>query len=127
METIMWSSTRRILLFSLFFFNLTATFVWSYERDQGDLDRGHVQDADKFRKTYFLNEEHELDLKKIRHMIARLQKERQEIANNSYESEIIDKIEIDLVGLDQAKRSARRQLSKEKNDLLFCCYYHTLK
>ena len=93
METIMLSSTRGIILFSLFFFNFTTTFVWSYERDQGDLDKEHVQDADKFRKTYFLNEEQDLDLKKIRHMIARLQKERQEIANNSYESRLIEKID----------------------------------
>ena len=104
---------------NFFWLSIFATFVVANERDQGDLDYRHIQEAIRFRNEQFFSRDGELDLKKIIIMISRLKKERKAIASNCYESKIIDRIEIDLVDLKQARKSAQRQLNNEKNRLLF--------
>lgn len=83
------------------------------------LDNEHVQVAEKFILQNFKNKNRSYDAKVIQNFIHRLEQESQSLKEDLYETEIIERLELDIDSLKKAREKALEQLNEEENDLLF--------
>ncbi|MBC61432.1 MAG: hypothetical protein CMP11_03165 [Zetaproteobacteria bacterium] len=98
----------------------------SLTRDQGPLSRKHIQDAFEFKKKYFYDDKGRLDQWKIDKFLEKIEREKNQLVSDMYESKIIEKLELDIDDLKTAKKSAEKQLREEKNELLYAFNHYLL-
>lgn len=98
------------------------TFIWSIagfaSRNHAPLHENHIQIAEKFIATNFKNSSGDFDLLKFELFLKRLHKEKKHLASDAYETKLIEKLELELEGFKDAKKSALKELNEKKSGLL---------
>jgi hypothetical protein len=85
--------------------------------NHGPVEEGHIQTAENY-IDHKLKEEGQFSVVKIEQFIGQIIKERESLAQDRYESKIIEKIQFKIVSLKKAKKSALDELDQERSELL---------
>jgi hypothetical protein len=86
-------------------------------KNHGPLEEGHIQTAKKYIDRHMKVDGH-FDVLKIEQFVARMIKERESLAQDRYESKIIEKIQLEVKSIKKAKKSAQDELDQEKSEML---------
>ena len=106
-----------LLLFLVVFFN---NFVFAHEnmgRDHGELSAQHNQEAKDFIEEKF-KKENLFDSEKITLFIEEMKERRKSILKDTYETKLLEKIELDINSVKTARKKARRKIRDKNSTIL---------
>ncbi len=108
-----------ILFLAFFQFNSWAASDYSLDLipDHAPLAAGHVAVADDYMERQ-LKVDGQYDIFKINQFIERLKKEKISLAEDVYETVLLEKLEIEIASFKKAKKSALKKIKDDKKGIL---------
>ncbi len=89
----------------------------NFRPNHGELNQDHVQTAEEYIKRWLKIGE-TYDVEKIQNYIERLEKEKQSLAEDLYETRLLEKLEMEITSFKKAKKSALKKMNDQKSALL---------
>ncbi len=84
--------------------------------DHAKLSSGHIDSAEKY-MDLMLKVDGKYEFLKVQQFLQRLKSEKQSLLEDSYETALIENLELKWADFDEAKKDATKELDEKKNDL----------
>ena len=112
-----------VLLNLFFIFNLKASEDFYFPRDQGKSHINHIQIAEDFRKSWFLNENRYCP-QKIKNTIERIINEKWITSSDLKETILLESVELDIEKIKKARKKLLEKLKTQQ--ILFFLFTITI-